>query len=245
MRTGRARRAFSLIELLVVIGIIGLLLGLLLPAMARAREQAKTLVCLSNLRQIGQAIYSYASDNRGLLPAWSAVHFYPDDPPYQDNPNSADYAGPGWPVLLARYVGQKPDGRIYQCPGFPPEAQPGVNYFISARWMYVQRPLLRTMPFSRIKQSSKFILSGDCTAAEYYPAAFGTGAADARDDIDKDDGAIRCLVFFGEPGGYNAHRAGNAVLFADGHAATFKSFDPAQMTHSPHGDATWESVRSE
>jgi prepilin-type processing-associated H-X9-DG protein/prepilin-type N-terminal cleavage/methylation domain-containing protein len=59
--------AFTLVELLVVIGIIALLISMLLPALNRSREQAKTLQCLSNLRQIGAGIVNYATDNHFYL----------------------------------------------------------------------------------------------------------------------------------------------------------------------------------
>jgi len=60
--------AFTLIELLVVISIIALLMALLAPALERAREQARTLMCRSNLRQYGVAARMYLDDNEGRFP---------------------------------------------------------------------------------------------------------------------------------------------------------------------------------
>ncbi len=69
----RFRRAFTLVELLVVVGIIAVLMGVLMPALGKARESARRAICASNIRQLYVASMAYATDNRGFLPP---AHYY-------------------------------------------------------------------------------------------------------------------------------------------------------------------------
>lgn len=85
-----ARAAFTLIELLVVIAVIALLVGILLPALAAAREAGKRTVCLSNLRQVSTSMTLYTADYKGWYPA---LPFVPAAQLWQNQWRHGGFAG--------------------------------------------------------------------------------------------------------------------------------------------------------
>ena len=102
---GRGQSAFSLIELLVVIAIIGLLAALLLPVLGRARDKSRDIKCISNLKQLGIAVYLYADEHEGRLPSAERRPTTPVDPT-NVQPRIVD--------LLANHVGDVL--KVFQCP---------------------------------------------------------------------------------------------------------------------------------
>ncbi len=121
-RAPSRRRAFTLVELLVVIGIVALLVAMLVPALMKARESTRKVACLSNLHHIGVAIQAYAHGNGNRIPfgpkappALTATNFYPvtGAPTSLISLMNGDPVGLG--LLLRRHLSQQATAIF--CPG--------------------------------------------------------------------------------------------------------------------------------
>jgi prepilin-type N-terminal cleavage/methylation domain-containing protein/prepilin-type processing-associated H-X9-DG protein len=226
----RLHRGFTLIELLVVIGVIGILFALLLPSWRKASEQAITLQCASQLRQIGIANQIYATNHGGFfIPTNRRTQQFGGGDAGQDR------VGLGWSEIVAQTLGMK-STKLFRCVTYPENCE--FTYFMTAVWINKQGED-KQMKFADLSgTSSQFVVAGECTRQASFRPPYGL-LDWPFDDCDRDDAAANNVLFKGDPGGINTHRAGNNLLFADGHVATFKRWEPQQMTFHPKRLANW------
>ncbi len=229
--------AFTLVELLVVIAVIGILAGLLLPALTKARARAMEVKCAANLRSWGQAFYLYASDYNGYLP-------HADDEGRNSPPFTYDARHPEheccYVDVLPPYMGQrpwrnyangqKPTGGVWQCPlarplpdsaysaSFKPSSQGYHSYVMNS---YLEQDFLFGLPYGGSLQPS-FLKLEFCASTSKTILMF-------EQTLDPSQG-------YGQAGGFNIagcytaedaralgerHRhmggLGSNVLYLDGH----------------------------
>jgi prepilin-type N-terminal cleavage/methylation domain-containing protein len=119
MRVERTR-AFTLVELLVVVAVVALLMSLLLPAFGRAREQSKLIYCKNNMRSFWTGILAYALDNRDRVPLMEDVNV---DNGHPRTGPSADPFDPAFPTTIGNVLFRYVDPKSWLCPaaidGFP------------------------------------------------------------------------------------------------------------------------------
>jgi prepilin-type processing-associated H-X9-DG protein/prepilin-type N-terminal cleavage/methylation domain-containing protein len=209
------RRAFTLVELLVVIGVIAVLIGLLLPALNAARQQSRAVACLSNLRQLAQAATAYTVENQGYYPPSRWI-----DGAISYNWDFTNDNGTVVPGLL--WAGQS-NPQVQQCPSFDGASNAagdpytGYNYNAS----YIGPGTGEGVPvrMSRVRKPAETALFGDgqwIGGANKYmrsplpsptenPFAFAAGSA---------------LKAAGTQG--FRHRGKTNIAFADGHAESLK-----------------------
>jgi prepilin-type N-terminal cleavage/methylation domain-containing protein len=203
---GGACAAFTLIELLVVIAIIAILAGMLLPSLARAKEDSVRIKCISNVKQLGLAMQMYGDDNDALSPmphgsvAWGAT-----------NP-------PPWTQPLVSYFNNT---NVLCCPSLCQFFNKSpYNYFMGARAAYMAAgQTAASVSLKSIGLPSRFILSGDCN----YP--FET--TDADPDNYSQDTLFEQIYLPPQ-----CHNGWLNVFFGDAHAANYRAFSSNDMTFS-------------
>jgi prepilin-type N-terminal cleavage/methylation domain-containing protein/prepilin-type processing-associated H-X9-DG protein len=202
MKTKQNKKAFTLIELLVVIAIIAILASMLLPALGKAKERARTAQCANNLRQVGFAMQMYGDDANGFLPAANG-----SVPWISTNPVP-------WTRPLVDYYRTT---NVLRCPSMSQHyARSSFNYFLGSRAVFVLTGGPGVLKLSGVNYASQYILSGD-----------SNWAFDAI-DADPDNYSQDTLFAFTSP----AHNGAVNILFADGHVRSYKKFSPGDMTYA-------------
>jgi prepilin-type processing-associated H-X9-DG protein/prepilin-type N-terminal cleavage/methylation domain-containing protein len=131
------KKSFTLIELLVVVAIIAVLVAMLLPALAKARESARTVVCANNLGQLNMVHFRWIDDHRGYMNNRGIpVNYYTDvgGPGYY-------WAGYSWPEtwVMRKYVDAawgRVVGTLYSCPSFKSDIAADIQYNTGYGWNY-------------------------------------------------------------------------------------------------------------
>lgn len=174
----RRAPAFSLLELLMVIAFIGLLAGLLIPALGRAKGKALDLNCVSNLRQVGLALSLYADEHEGRLPSAEERPTTPVDP-HNPLPRLCDALAP---QLAAS------NSSVFRCP------QDHLDYFLKEGSSYEWAYLCNGQLLHQIEAPlARFTLPPDRTPLVFDYENFHAGTTNGHKNILYADGHVAPL----------------------------------------------------
>ena len=208
------RRAFSLVELLVVVGIIAVLIGLLMPAITAARESAKTVACLSNLRQLALAAHAYADSNKGTFPIAYHYHTAPEFVSYAWDFTTTRTSSGAVLVEAGLLWDGKGSGKVQQCPSFDGASNTlgdpftGYNYNTSYVGHGASETIVKPAKVTDVRRSSQCALFGD--------GGFGAGANKFMRAPWANPGDASFTARHTGTQAYR-HRGKTNVVFVDGH----------------------------
>jgi prepilin-type N-terminal cleavage/methylation domain-containing protein/prepilin-type processing-associated H-X9-DG protein len=225
----RDAKAFTLIELLVVIAIIAILAALLLPVLSKAKQRAWTTNCISNLHQLGLGMKMFADDNAELYPESAGRIYW--------NGTDATTQKPSWMQQIVTQVGST---NVFNCPGnvqLAPEYRGPFNYFNGCNAAFITASnQFASVNNTQIRFPSAFVLSGDTAGTVDGKIIFDPL------DADKDDYTQNCVGGAADDSvtEYSEiHSKGQNVLFADGHAKWYRSFNAGEMTFGYSTMTNW------
>jgi prepilin-type N-terminal cleavage/methylation domain-containing protein len=248
----RGRRAFTLIELLVVIAVIALLIGILLPALGRARDSGRSARCLANIRQLQIAATLYANDNGDViwpgLCRWSSTDYPWGQTSWAYAPAYPDYK----PGYLYKYLGEVDS--VAACPANERRAasgwDEGENMFGGATPLNFDYTMVYRMEGAKMDMVTRFAHLADPSRYSVGQDPPGALAFDTPLELVPLSGAP---LFVDESAHYyndqyrdgawsnwdqisSRHQGGGAVVYLQGHAEIFMGTRDADEQNRTPGD---------